>query len=117
MRVVFAALVAAMVAVHEPTTIDDVDAAIRWLTRSAPKSNPMQLYPLERMQMAIAIYYAAEDWDLNPYLLVVMAYHESSFKKHVRGDLGEVGIFQMHGPPLRRCIEDDFDMEAPYDQA
>lgn len=116
MRVVFAAMVAAMVAIHEPVTVEDLDSAIRWLTRSAPGSNPMQTDPVGRREMAEAAHAAALDTDIDPYLLVVMAARESSFKAGASGTLGELGVVQIHGAPLRQCKTDGLDMTRPSGQ-
>lgn len=116
MKVFFMALVAAMVAVHEPVTVEDIDAAIRWLTRSAPRSNPMQTDADERMKTARAIHAAAIDTGLDPYLLTAMSFRESSFRTGASGTLGEVGLLQIHGPPLQRCLNDGMDMSSVDDQ-
>jgi soluble lytic murein transglycosylase-like protein len=116
MKVVFVALVAAMAVVNEPVTVDDIDAAIRWLTRDAPRSNPMQTDSALRRETAAAFLNAAQDTNIDPYLLLVIARRESSFRPGASGKLGEVGVMQIHGPPLRRCERDGFDMRIPYDQ-
>lgn len=115
MRVVFVALVAAMVAVHEPVTVEDVDSAIRWLTRGAPR-NPMQARPELRGETARAIHAAAAETDLDPYLLTAMSFRESSFRTGARGELGEIGVMQVHGRPLKECRQAGLDMSRIRDQ-
>jgi len=44
-----------------------------------------------------------EKYDVDPILLAVMAYQESSMRSDRVGSLGEVGMFQVHGLSRRAC--------------
>ena len=102
-------LLATLVA-HESVTVIDLDSAIDYLTEGVP-ANPMQREPDSRTEMAKAILTAARETGLDPYLLVVMAYRESSFRHWAIGKArAEVGVVQIHGEPLRDCITDGLDM-------
>lgn len=102
-------------ALHTAVTVQDIDGAIRWLVRGVP-SNPMSIHS-SRREMAVYIHSAAKEWDLDPYLLTVMAFRESSFKPSAIGkSRGEIGVIQVHGKPLQDCEKDGFDMTQPAGQ-
>ena len=61
-------------------------------------------------ELALAIDGAAREWDIDPMVAVAIAFRESAFASDVghgrkRGDLGEVGWFQIypHGAAQREC--------------
>jgi hypothetical protein len=55
------------------------------------------------MQIASDLDRYGEKYDVDPILLAVMAYQESSMRTDRVGDLGEVGMFQVHGLSRRAC--------------
>lgn len=115
--VILVVVLLATLAAHESVTVNDIDSAIGYLTRGVP-ANPMQREPDSRTEMARAILTAARETELDPYLLVVMAYRESSFRHWAIGKAREeVGVAQIHGKPLRDCIKDGLDMARPSGQA
>lgn len=102
-------ILAAAAALSRTVTVQDIDGAIRWLVRGVP-SNPMT-DPVARQDMSKAVHAAAIESDLDPYLLTVLAYRESSFRSWAVGSSrGEIGVIQVHGHPLRECKRDGLDM-------
>lgn len=55
---------------------------------------------------------AALDHDIDPALFVAMAYKESSFEPSARGEIGEIGLVQVHGKAARGC-----ELDTPEGQA
>lgn len=80
----------------------NVAAAILHLVREWPQ-HPLHTDHSTLDQLATDIVVAGRRWGVDPYLLATLAYRESSFRPRARGKLGEFGLVQMHGPPLRRC--------------
>jgi hypothetical protein len=113
-RMSFMAALTTLVVLHNEVTIQEVDEAIRWLTRGGP-ANPMQARPELRVETARSIHAAASENDLDPYLLAAMSFRESSFRLGARGALGEIGLMQIHGSALRKCR--DLDMTLTSGQA
>ena len=114
--VILIVVLLATLAAYESVTVNDLDSAIDYLTRGVP-ANPMQREPDSRTEMARAILTAARETGIDPYLLVAVYYRESSFRHWVIGKAREeVGIVQIHGKPLRKCIEDGLDMARASDQ-
>jgi hypothetical protein len=66
----------------------------------------------EAQRFEVALYGAAVDNGLDPALLIAMAYKESSFVVSARGQLGELGLVQVHGKATRGC-----DLGTPEGQA
>jgi soluble lytic murein transglycosylase-like protein len=58
-----------------------------------------------RERLALALIEAGDEYDVSPYLLLVMAYRESSLKMSAIGKLGEKGLFQLHGVAKETCPE------------
>ena len=58
-----------------------------------------------RERLADALIDAGDEYDVSPYLLLVMAYRESSLKMSAVGKLGELGLFQLHGVAKESCSE------------
>jgi soluble lytic murein transglycosylase-like protein len=46
---------------------------------------------------------AAMEFDIDPVLLTLWAYLESSFDQSSRGKLGEIGLMQVHGQSRKIC--------------
>lgn len=63
-----------------------------------------------RMEMATVFVEAANERNLDPVLLVVWAFGESSLRLDAVGAMGEVGVFQVHGKRKRKCVNDGYDL-------
>lgn len=106
----------AILASHDAVTVQDIDAAIRWLTRSAPRTNPMQTDSAMRREVALSVHSATRNWPVDPWLVLVMIDGESSFKPWSMGKKNEVGLMQVRGTVLIECLEDEFDMQKTSGQ-
>lgn len=60
----------------------------------------------ERDKLAGEIVDAAKVYNLDPILITMLAYFESSFHTSDTGGIGEVGIMQMHGRAVTTCPHD-----------
>lgn len=74
------------------------------LTLMTPAPN-RTLYKDAEARQDMATYFvdASEEYDIDPVLLVVWAFGESSLKTTAKGALGEVGVFQVHGRSRKAC--------------
>jgi hypothetical protein len=64
-----------------------------------------------RANLAHYIVEAAEAYELDPFFLTTMVFYESAFRPSARGDLGEVGLGQLHGVAKKGC-----DLSTPEGQ-
>ena len=97
------------------TETTDISDAIKWLVRT---NHRHQMWTNIRARSKIAewILSAAIEQRLDPYLLIGMAYHESTFRPGVIGALGEVGLIQVAKHVRLECECDGYDMVVPLDQ-
>ena len=116
MKPIFLSLLAAAVALHEPVTVDDIDSAIRWLTRGAPRISTVQRDAGARREMAESIISASQEYNLPPYRVTSVAFHESWFETDLVGKAGEAGAMQVKDAVLKRCQRDGFDLSTARDQ-
>lgn len=79
-----------------------VEAAIERLVRVAPRRR-IARSPEMRRELARHIAETAEAHDLPPLLWTAIVYRESSFRIAARGELGEVGLVQIHGRAAEGC--------------
>ena len=100
------------VSLHDAVTVQDVDGAIRHLTRTAPRSNPMQTDPAMRREVAVSVHAASLAFSIDPWLVIVVIDGESSFKPWSNGADGEVGLMQDHRT-LPQSISPIFDSRWP----
>lgn len=63
-----------------------------------------------RTEMAREFVNAGEKYNVDPILLVIWSFGESSLKMDAKGALGEVGLFQVHGRHREMCS--GFDLET-----
>lgn len=89
--------------------------AIKHLVRKAPKRELFK-NPAARLEMALYLRYAAEEENLDPFLILYMAFRESSLKIDVEGDLGEETMMQVHGKAKTICENASLDLELLSDQ-
>lgn len=82
--------------------IAKIAALILTLMTPAP-NRPLYKDAEQREEMARHFVEAGEEYDIDPVLLVVWAFGESSLKTTAEGALGEVGIFQVHGAARNSC--------------
>ena len=109
-------LIALSVSLHNAVTVQDIDGAIRHLTRAAPRSNPMQTDPAMRREVAVSVHAASLAFSVDPWLVIVIIEGESSFKPWSNGADGEVGLMQVNDHVRNECLADEFDMGAIQDQ-
>lgn len=57
----------------------------------------------KRGEMASIFVEAGERYNVDPILLVVWSFGESSLRTDAKGALGEVGLFQVHGRARKTC--------------
>lgn len=76
--------------------------AVAWLLEkdNTPKGDPRWS---ETVRYEAALRNAAVDNGIDPALFIAMAYKESSFDTAARGQLGELGLVQVHGKARRGC--------------
>lgn len=101
-------------------SVEDVrerlDVAIRWLLRVAPRS-ALLVDEERRLERVEEIVEFSEKYDHDPFLITSMIYCESSFRPEAIGrSRGEIGLMQVHGGALRRCLERGFDLSTPRGQ-
>jgi len=53
--------------------------------------------------IAVDLIRYGKEYNVDPVLLAVMAFHESSCRTDRVGALGEIGMFQVHGHHLKTC--------------
>ena len=88
---------------QEPTTEQaGVEDAISWLLRPAPNRKLSRDVSAQK-SLAAALVEAGTRYDLSPYLLLTIAYHEGSLRISAKGKLGEVGFMQIMRPRQRGC--------------
>jgi hypothetical protein len=56
-----------------------------------------------REALASEVVSAAEKYDVDPVLLTLWGYFESTLHQRARGKLGEIGIMQVHGKSRAAC--------------
>jgi hypothetical protein len=56
-----------------------------------------------REALASEVVYAAEKHDVDPVLLTLWGYFESTLHQRARGKLGEIGLMQVHGQSRKIC--------------
>lgn len=93
------------VAVDEPpalATVDQLEAGVIYLLDrdGTPTMDPRRELTGD---IARAVEIAARETHTDPWLLISMAYHESSFTPTACGLKKELGLLQVHGVALNRC--------------
>lgn len=61
-------------------------------------------------ELATMFVAAGEKYNLEPDLLTVWSFGESSFRPDAKGAIGEVGLFQVHGVAKKTCLTNGFDL-------
>ena len=84
--------------------LNGLEQAIHWLLRATPRRQ-RQLEP--QKELAVALITAGQTYDIDPYLLLTIAYRENSLKTLGRGELGEHGLMQVMQPRQWNCKLDD----------
>lgn len=97
-----------------PDTATDIDearaaAAIRSILEP---TNKLMGNDEEIDRIARALVAAGRAHSIPYMLLVAMAHHETRFRGHLIGGLGEVGIIQVHGVARRGCDLSDVEGQA-----
>lgn len=115
-KILPALILAAAASLSQSVTVQDVDGAIRWLTKGAPLISTMQRDHMARERTAKAILGASLEFDMDPYQVTSVAFHESWFEAGVKGKAGEIGSMQVKGAVLERCIKDGYDMSTQSGQ-
>jgi len=77
--------------------------ALRWLVEDREPGHPFNRRPERLESFAADVVQVATEYDLDPYLLAAMAWHETRFMNNRVGRLGERGVVQVHGVGARRC--------------
>lgn len=85
-----------------PATVAQLEAGVIYLLDhdNTPKNDPRRALTGD---IARAIDAAARETHTDPWLLISMAYHESSFQPTACGLKRELGLLQVHGKALKRC--------------
>jgi hypothetical protein len=91
-------------------------AALILVLMSAAPNRALYKDAGRREEMAQYFVEAGEEYDLPPSLLVVWAFGESSLKTTAKGELGEIGIFQVHGRAKQTCRQAGVDLESARGQ-
>jgi len=97
-------------------TREQLEEAILWLLRVTPRA---RLYrdEEERLERIDEILEFSWKYDHDPFLIASMIYCESSYRPDVIGkSKNEIGLMQVHGGALRRCIDRGFDLSEPRGQ-
>lgn len=107
------------VAVDEPpapATVAQLEAGVIYLLDrdGTPASDPRRELTGD---IARAIEAAARETRTDPWLLISMAYHESSFTPTACGLKKELGLLQVHGVALNRCKARGLDPSANLDDS
>lgn len=63
----------------------------------------------EKVSLSENIVRLSEKYGVDPVLLTVMGYQESSMRRDLKGALGEVGMYQVHGKSKGACIAEKID--------
>lgn len=79
-----------------------VEIAVDHLTKIAPR-HPLQRHPDRLRDLADHISEAAIKHQIPPLFFCALVYRESSFHTTARGDLGEIGLVQIHGRAADGC--------------
>jgi hypothetical protein len=93
----------------------EIAALILTLMSTAP-NRPLYKDADRREEMAGYFVEAGDEYDLPPSLLVVWAFGESSLRTTAKGELGEIGIFQVHGRSRFACERKGLDLEKASGQ-
>lgn len=104
----------------EDSTVEQVDASIKWLFRIA-KAKPMAKNHEKRRAVATEIVAAAQEFGPDPFLMTGMFYHESSFADDIingkrLGKSGEYGIGQVGKEVKKKCEKHGLNMKLRSDQ-
>lgn len=84
------------------------------LISDAPR-HPLNRDPEEARIMAAQFKDAGALYDVTPFLLVVWANGESTFRQGAVGAVGEVGVMQVHGVSRAICESVGLDVEGQRD--
>lgn len=93
-------------------------AQIAFLIQSLVIDTPQaELYKSDEAREILALEFlsASEEHSVDPVLLVIMGYRESSFRQGSRGDLGEIGVMQVHGQSRKICEASGLDIKSRLD--
>lgn len=82
--------------------VNGIAAAMDRLTRVAPR-HPVQRDSEWRRELAEMIVAAADVHGVDPFLLLTVAFCESTLRPAVLGSLGERGLGQVHGVAAKGC--------------
>ena len=83
-------------------TSEAIQGAIEELVASEPR-HPLYKSQEARQALADAIAQASDEYDVPPFLMLTIAYRESSLRIKALGKIGEAGLFQLHGVARRSC--------------
>jgi hypothetical protein len=72
------------------------------LISDAPR-HPLNRDPEAARVMASYFRESGDIYEVSPFLLVVWANGESTFRQHARGAIGEIGVMQIHGVSRDIC--------------
>ncbi|MCP4677738.1 MAG: lytic transglycosylase domain-containing protein [Deltaproteobacteria bacterium] len=84
---------------------EGVEDAIWWLLRETP--GRLRRERVAQKAIAAALVAAGDEYNVSPYLLLSIAYRESSLRVSATGKLGERGLMQIMSPLRHGCRLDD----------
>jgi len=85
-----------------PSLVSQLEGIMVHLCRTVPR-HIVNRDPAWRKRLAEHIVEASKDFEIDPYLMTVIMFCESSFKMSAVGKLGEVGLGQVHGLAAKGC--------------
>lgn len=85
-----------------PTLESQLESVMVHLCRTVPR-HVVNRDPAWRKRLVAHIVEASAEYGLDPFLMTVIMFCESSFKMSAVGKLGEVGLGQVHGLAARGC--------------
>ena len=79
-------------------------------------SNPLTKNENELKNISLEIVNAGKEFNIDSAVITYWAFRESRFDKNTIGELGEIGVCQVHGVAKRSCISFGLDLRNRKDQ-
>lgn len=109
------AVVTPVVAASVPSDIPGLSRGILEVLKADPKRD-LNTDEAKRLKLAAALSEIGDDYSIDPFLLLAMAFKEGSLRTDVVGKLGEVSTMQVHGVAERKCKKEGFVLTSLHGQ-
>jgi hypothetical protein len=84
-----------------------MDRAILEVLKADPRRD-LNKDEKKRQALAKVLLQVGGDYNIDPYLILAMAFKEGSLRTNAIGKLGEVSTMQVHGVAKKRCLKEGF---------